>query len=227
MSSYSTAQKTFLGIGAAVLGFLNPWRGDMISLLSQVSSTRALVSLRDKMLQTDEGLSILRQRPRLNSSILDPERLDKLPEGSFGKAYASFMSRRGFSADDRQYPQHNLFQDQEELGYVLERYREQHDLWHVLLGLDTHVEGELAQKVFEFMQTGLPMCAVSAVFGPLRLSSGQRRRIRREYLPWAIACHRDSVFLMGVRLEDMLEFPLDQVRSRLRITSFQEYNKSM
>jgi ubiquinone biosynthesis protein Coq4 len=56
-------------------------------------------------------------------------------------------------------------------------------------GLDIYFAGgdgvHLKQKLFEFLQTGLPMCAVSAVFGPLRLSSNQRNRIRREYLPWA------------------------------------------
>lgn len=49
------------------------------------------------------------------------------------------------------------------------RYREVHDLWHVLSGLPPTVEGELALKWFELVQTGLPVCALGAVFGPLAL----------------------------------------------------------
>lgn len=49
------------------------------------------------------------------------------------------------------------------------RYREVHDLWHVLSGLPPTVEGELALKWFELVQTGLPMCALGAVVGPLAL----------------------------------------------------------
>lgn len=49
------------------------------------------------------------------------------------------------------------------------RYREVHDLWHVLSDLPPTVEGELALKWFELTQTGLPMCALGAVFGPLAL----------------------------------------------------------
>lgn len=49
------------------------------------------------------------------------------------------------------------------------RYREVHDLWHVLSGLPPTVEGELALKWFELVQTGLPVCALGAVVGPLAL----------------------------------------------------------
>lgn len=55
-----------------------------------------------------------------------------------------------------------------------DRYREVHDLWHVLSELPPTVEGELALKWFELIQTGLPVCALGAVFGPLALPSTER-----------------------------------------------------
>jgi ubiquinone biosynthesis protein COQ4 len=39
------------------------------------------------------------------------------------------------------------FIDDAELAYVLLRYRQVHDFWHVLLALPTTILGELAQKV--------------------------------------------------------------------------------
>ncbi|MEQ2187647.1 Ubiquinone biosynthesis protein [Goodea atripinnis] len=55
------------------------------------------------------------------------------------------------------------------------RYREVHDLLHTLLGMPTNMLGEVAVKWFEAAQTGLPMCALGAVLGPLRLNSRRAR----------------------------------------------------
>jgi len=38
------------------------------------------------------------------------------------------------------------FVDNEELAYVMQRYREVHDFWHVLTGVPTTVLGEIALK---------------------------------------------------------------------------------
>lgn len=72
-----------------------------------------------------------------------------LPEGTLGHAYTEFMNRRGFSPDDRPAVR---FVDDAELAYVAMRYREVHDLWHVLFGCHTTVLGELALKAVEFVQ---------------------------------------------------------------------------
>ena len=63
------------------------------------------------------------------------------------------------------------FLDDADLAYVMQRYREVHDLHHTLLGMPTTLLGEIVVKWFEMLQTGLPMCALGAVFGPLRLKS--------------------------------------------------------
>jgi ubiquinone biosynthesis protein COQ4 len=47
------------------------------------------------------------------------------------------------------------FIDSEELVYVMQRYREVHDFWHILAGLDTTVVDELALKTLEYLQTGI------------------------------------------------------------------------
>lgn len=49
------------------------------------------------------------------------------------------------------------------------RYRQVHDLFHSVLGMPPHMLGEVAVKWVEALQTGLPMCALGALFGPLRL----------------------------------------------------------
>ena len=62
------------------------------------------------------------------------------------------------------------FVDDPELAYVLQRYREVHDFYHTLLGLPINMMGEVVVKWFEAVQTRLPMCAMGAIFGPIRLT---------------------------------------------------------
>lgn len=88
--------------------------------------------------------------------------------------------------------------DQPELAYAMTRYREIHDFLHVLTGLPPTVEGELALKTLEAVQTGLPMAALSAIAGPLSLRDP--RKISQWYsgaapavTAWAAICGRRSV----------------------------------
>ena len=48
-----------------------------------------------------------------------------------------------------------------------------HDFLHVATELPPTVQAEIALKWFEMVQTGLPMCALSAFVGPLRLPPAQ------------------------------------------------------
>ena len=60
-----------------------------------------------------------------------------------------------------------------DVAYVLLRYRQVHDFWHVLCDLPPTVLGELALKWFEWRQTGLPSCGLSTLSGPLRLNPSE------------------------------------------------------
>lgn len=62
-----------------------------------------------------------------------------------------------------------MFVDDPEMAYVMTRYRETHDLYHTVLTMPTNMLGEITVKWVEALQTGLPMCAAGAFFGPVRL----------------------------------------------------------
>lgn len=55
--------------------------------------------------------------------------------------------------------------DDPELAYVMTRYRECHDFYHAVCGLSVSVPSELALKVFELANIGLPSTALSALSG--------------------------------------------------------------
>lgn len=71
------------------------------------------------------------------------------PPGSFGRAYGDFMAQRRFSASERPPVR---FVDDARLAYVATRYRQVHDLWHVLFDCHTSLLGETALKALEFVQ---------------------------------------------------------------------------
>ncbi len=167
------------------------------------------------MRRDDEGQQVLRDRPTISMDTIGFETLRKKSSpGSLGSAYVSFMDSHHFNPDERKAV---AYVDDEELAYVMQRYRELHDFWHVLLGLPPTVRGELALKWFELVQTGLPMTAISAVVGPLRLSNSESKNLWAVDVPWAIRSGQRADFLMNVRVEDYLNEPLDSVRKSLNI----------
>jgi ubiquinone biosynthesis protein COQ4 len=105
--------------------------------------------------------------------------------------------------------------DDPELAYVMQRYRECHDFYHCITNLPVNVESELALKYFEFANLGLPMTAISALFGPLRLDSAKRSRLFSEYVPWALKCGGSSRCLITVYWEKRWEFNVAEMKCEL------------
>ncbi len=201
-----------LAVGSAVLALANPARADMVAVLGEVTGTIPLAHLRNRIMQTKEGTEMLHSlepsRFPKNGSDSLPELRD-MPEGSLGREYARFMDRRGFEPESRLPVR---FVEDPRDAWVLQRYRDVHDLWHVLTGMPTNLLGEIAQKWFEATQTGLPVAILSAVAGPVRLSSEKRSMLARELVPWAVGSARESAELLAIRYEDYLERDVDDLR---------------
>ena len=134
------------------------------------------------MLSDPTGRRVLRDRPRITSETLQLPYLRSLPENSIGRTYAAWLDREGVSPDTRDDVQ---YIDDEECAYVMQRYRECHDFYHAVTGLPVFVEGEVALKAFEFLNTLLPMTGLS-VFAMARLKPAERERFLSLHLPWAV-----------------------------------------
>jgi len=185
----------------------------MVAAVGETTGESALRNIRRRMTRTREGRLVLQEQPRVTSTSLALNELRQTaPVGSFGRAYVEFMDQRGFSPDERPLVR---YVREPSLAYVMQRFREVHDFWHVLTGLDTTVQGELALKWFESVQTGLPVATMSAVVGPLRLTRPKRRVLLTRMVPWAIRCANNCEDLMSVYYEHHLEEDIDQLRQRL------------
>ncbi|KAL2816896.1 ubiquinone biosynthesis protein coq4, mitochondrial [Aspergillus granulosus] len=207
-------EKGFLTVGSAIGALLNPRRADLIATLGEVTATPFFIyRLRDAMLQDPTGRQILRDRPRITSETLKLPYLRSLPENSVGRAYAAWLDREGVSPDTRDNVQ---YIDDPECAYVMQRYRECHDFYHAVTGLPTFVEGELALKAFEFLNTLIPMTGLS-MFASVRLKPAERERLFSLYLPWAVRSGLSSKELINVYWEKILEQDVDELRAELGI----------
>ena len=211
----SALQKTILALGSSVIGLSDPWRSDMVAVSGEVTagSFQALAKIRARMASTPEGRLILEHRPRISSQTVDLAQLRNLPEGSLGRSYVNYNDYHGISPDSRAQVQ---FVDDEELAYVMQRYREVHDLMHAILDLPTNMVGEVLVKWVEGLQTGLPMCVGGAILGPVRFNAKQTRRFKA-LRPWAVQVGLNARFLMGVYFERRWDQDLGDFRREMRI----------
>ncbi|KAJ8693105.1 Ubiquinone biosynthesis protein [Pleurotus ostreatus] len=207
-------ENAILAAGSAFMSLANPRRGDMVAALAETTAGPSLPRLRDLMLESEEGRKILKERPRVNTSTVDMDQLAKYPEGTFGRAYVTWLERCGVTPDTRE-PVHYI--SDPELAYVMQRYRECHDFYHCITNLPVNVSSELAVKYFEFANLGLPMTAIAALFGPLRLRADQRTRLFAEFVPWALKCGGSAKSLITVYWEKRWDQDVGELKKELGI----------
>lgn len=220
----SLIQRAFLFpyLGASIL--LDPRKGHVLAALGDMTSESRLNHIKNNLMESEAGQRLLAERPLISSSLLqelaspttnpDSTSSPSFPPGSLGEAYSSFMKSHGFSADDRAKV---VFLNDESLAYILVRYRQVHDFWHVLVGLQPTVLGEVALKWFEFKVTGLPIAALGGSLGPLKLSPSEHVMLAKTYLPWAFRTTCSCSTLLSFRYEDHLHENIDVVRQCLNI----------
>lgn len=209
----SFAERIILATGSAIQSLVNPRRGDMIAALSEATAQPFFINrLRDQMLSHPTGRQILKERPRITSQTLSLPYLRGLPKNSVGYTYGAWLDREGVTPDTRDATR---YIDDEECAYVMQRYREAHDFYHAITGLPVIVEGEIALKWFEWTNMGMPVAALSALFGPLRLSRKQRARLRKVWIPWAISEGQRSTCLLNVYWEKELLTDCNELRQKL------------
>jgi ubiquinone biosynthesis protein COQ4 len=200
----------------AVGSLLDPTRGDLVAGLGDITAEESLRRLHNKMILSSSGRHLLQQKPLITSALVSDTNLSTFRENSLGAQYYHYMKEFHFSADERTQVR---FLEDPELAYVLTRYRQVHDFWHVLCGLPPSVVGEIALKWFEFQVTGLPVCLLSAVGGPLRLHATEVAVLGSKFIPWALRtgsqCRRDD--LLSFPYEDNLHRSVEELRTVFNI----------
>ncbi|MCI4394283.1 hypothetical protein PGIGA_G00167070 [Pangasianodon gigas] len=210
----NSVQKALLAVGSGVAALQNPYRHDMVAVLGETTGHLALLKLKHRMSNDPEGYNILIERPRIRLSTLDLSQMSTLADGSLGREYLRFLEDNKVTPDTRADVK---FVDDEELAYVMQRYREVHDLIHTVLGMPTNMLGEVVVKWFEAAQTGLPMCVMGAVLGPLRLSKSRMQKLVTSLGPWALRNGSRARCMLSVFYERRWDQNLEELREELNI----------
>lgn len=199
----------YFGINA----ILKPSNGEYVAGLGDVTGTYSLRHLKQKLVSTDEGRELLRDKPLINADSVSFSSLKDMATGTMGNDYFKYMDSHGFSANER--PVVRFMMD-EDLAYIMTRYRQVHDFWHVLSGLPPTLLGEVALKCFEHQITGLPSCALGGMLGQVTLSPIEVKELYATYIPWSIRaarqCNRD---LLAYRYERHLGRPVSEIRREI------------
>lgn len=156
---------------------------DLVAVLDEVTAGIFLRSLREKMLLNETGRNILRDRPRISSKSLPLDELRGRSENTVRKVYTKWLDDYHISPNGRD---HVRYIDNKECVYVIQRYRECHNLYHTIFDIPAFVEGEIALKAFEFANTGLPIATLS-MLATVKLKPEERHRFANIYLPWALS----------------------------------------
>ncbi|AOA63403.1 Ubiquinone biosynthesis protein [Komagataella phaffii CBS 7435] len=208
-------EKLLMFLGSSIGAFVNPTNNNFIvSLGESTAFPWVLNRLRTQMLNDPSGRQILKERPHMTSKSLNLDELKNYPDNSLGKSYFLWLEREGVSPDTR-VPVKYITDP--ELAFVFQRYRECHDFYHTITGLPIVREGEIALKLFEFMNLGIPMTGLGALFAPIPIKSSQRRRLLSVYYPWAVKNGTICKPLINVYWEKIMKKDIDVLRSELGI----------
>lgn len=191
--------------------------------LLRATSGRSFRRLYRRVQRDPQGARVLDAGVRLIDVLNDRERLASCPEGSLGRVYLDFVFAEQISADGLADASASMQDDLE--GFTREdpsavrfgeNLRDMHDLWHVVTGYNRDILGELALLAFTYQQTREP--------GIWLIVWAARRRIRKggalaidHFVADASRRGRDAAFLPAADWVALLDRPLEEVRSSLRV----------
>ncbi|MCB9744298.1 MAG: hypothetical protein H6740_16995 [Alphaproteobacteria bacterium] len=188
----------------------NPQAG---ALINRCFDYEVYAQLAEHLRETDEGRRLLLERPSLEARDLDLEALRALPEDTLGRQIAQYYVDHGIT------PFHTAQPVEEEVDYLTKRYRETHDLHHLLTGYGTDVMGEMELQAFIAGNMGLQSAKLIPFLGYLGLITMEHRlMLPTSYYGRTLAAWRRgrrTRLLLSFPFEDYWETPVDALRGLL------------
>jgi ubiquinone biosynthesis protein COQ4 len=159
-----------------------------------------------------EGRELLDQRPSLQGGEIDLAALARLPEGTLGREFVRYFETNGIE------PFVSSFPVESDVDYLSKRYRETHDIFHVITGYGTDEHSEMELQAFVLGNLGLRQAIVILAFSMprhfpqlgLRGMKGYVRRLRAAYRRG-----KHSREMLSVRYETLWEQTVSQLADRL------------
>lgn len=207
----TTFERWRVGLGAIVTLMRDPDDTKQAFIVAAVLDRDHIPRPFFRFMTDPTGYALMRDQPAIDSSSIDYAALAKLPPGTLGHAYAHHLLDQGLDPD--------LFQAPPgvpaAIGYLAKRFRQTHDIWHVLTGYASDVAGEVALQGFAFGQLGTPAPGLTAIAGALRCGLEDPRAMLETWRAYRRG--KDASFLLTVRWEDHWAESLSALRERFGI----------
>lgn len=155
-----------------------------------------------------EGCELLDDRPSLQGAELDLEAFARLPEGTLGREFVRYFETNGIEPFISSFPVAN------DVDYLSKRYRETHDIFHVITGYGTDEHSEMELQAFVLGNLGLRQTIMILAFSVPRHVPQLGLRGMRPYVRRLRAAYRrgkQSRELLGVRYETLWDQPVSQL----------------
>lgn len=167
--------------------------------------------LAERMRQTEDGRRLLDERATIPGDVAI-DTLARLPEGTLGRTYADYFRANGIDPFTFEFP---LADDAD---FLNKRYRETHDIHHMVTGYGIDDLGEVELQAFYFGNLGFRHAAlIAAVYLPYHLKRSGLRGFRSTLGRLRAAYRRGkaSPMLLGVRFDELWEQPLTSIAERV------------
>lgn len=179
----------------------------------------------ERMRAHSQGARILAQRTPLPAGVLRPDLLKDLPEETLGHQYWAHCERNhidpAFISEEsqkvaREYPA------TAEHKFIYDRYRDSHDLWHVVTGWGLDMAGEAGIIAWTYAQTRNKGYLLIFLLNALMCAKRGRFDVFRTC--WKGFQHgRRTPLLLAVDWDDHLKRPIDDVRRDLGVELAPDY----
>lgn len=182
-------------------------------LLNACLDGNVYASLAEQLRSSEAWRRMLSERPSLQGKTLDLGALERLPDGTLGHEFARYFH------DNKISPFETTLEIKNDVDFISKRYRETHDLLHVLTGYGTDVTGEMELQAYALGNLGIRTAMLILLVGILgqlkeRPSSSELSVYVRRL--WA-AYHRGraSQQFLDFWFEHHWETPVVTLRARL------------
>jgi len=206
----------------------DPQRTDLVFVIIRALAGNSVDRGLARFKRLPLGRRVLKEREELLTTLLDRASLTAHDRGSLAKAYERFITDGNLSADGllEASEQDNaagkeVFESADHKLYG-ERLRDQHDLWHTLMGYGRDELGEVCLLAFTYAQTKNRGIGVMALVGMVKVAEFYGRDVYSAV--WR--AYRDgkrAAWLPGQDWRALLAQPVDEVRSRLGIEVPERY----
>jgi ubiquinone biosynthesis protein COQ4 len=226
-SSNTSSRAAAPAMDLASLSAVQRWSGALVELVKAIADledTQQVIkflnlsnsgpSIRKRVEQffsDPAGRKLYEARRAIDSRTVDLDALAALPEGTLGRAYATFLRSRGLTPAAFDGAPKGITDSRQ--SYLFQRLRQTHDLWHVATGCSTDFIGEIALQAFTFAQLRAPGNGILAVTAALRTAHLHRGIVRRMLELYRAGRHANR--LPTFPWEDHWTTPLAEVRAML------------